>query len=419
MLPRLEYGEGTGRLILDNESMRILKFSSLLFLPACSLLALGSAAHAQQAPIKIGETTLVPSVRIGYAASDNGFLTSENPIETSTTRLSPNLVWNADRGRNRITGTYYGNYAFSDEDELGFNDHYFGLNAYGEFSRRSQATVSARLNRVHEDIGTGFTRGVGNSSERVDYTEASLELGHRYGAAQARLNFRSGLDFYLRDYDGDRAAGSSRQSVSPYAELSYRLSGDTRGLLQARFTTTDFESDADRDDLQLFAGVSWAATGISGGAVRIGATQSDFADDRTSDTQAVARISAWFTPTTFSRFEASFNRSVYDENDAQAVLQNPVTDDLVLNWNHNWSSRVRSVARINRQSIERGCPADDEVTIGGRFEVNFRVRRYLSFGFGAQTSNRTSTLCNTVVQAQTNDLDYDSSGAFVHMDLSL
>jgi len=407
--------------------MRLSKLICPKFLSLLVLFAASSGLWAQSAPealgFKVGETDLYPSVRIDYLQNNNAFLTESNSTSAGEITISPELNWVADRRLLRLQATYNGNYNSASEDALNYADHTLSFEADAELSSRKNVDAKLSLNFGHEDLGTNLTRAdADENSEQVKYTDIVASTSFRYGANKARGNVTIGLGLQDHGYSSRRdvTAGRSFSFVEPFAAFSYRLSGDTRAVAEVRFATVDFDdNDRDRTDLSLLAGMNFAATGKTGGRFRAGVVQSQpDSSSVNSSTEVVLEASLFWEPTNYSRFTLVGTRLLENEGgslvnaDAVAAIRNSVE----LKWVHRWSSRVSHTAFLLGQAIEQDCPNLDRNLVTGNIEVNFQIRRWLSFGLSGNGSNAVHSDCP---DKPTQELDFDRTRFGAHIRATL
>ena len=375
---------------------------------------------------KLGETNLFPSIRIDYLQNSNAFLQPSDEISASDIRISPELVWVADRRLVSLEGSYKGSYDVSSEDERNYADHRLAFNADAELDSRKRVSGEISVDFGHEDLGTNLTRGVVLAGdEPVGFADFQAEGEYRYGAEKAKGNVSAGLLLKQFDYTSRSDVSSQRgfTQIEPFATFSLRLSGDTRLLSEIRYGSFRFEnSQRDRDDLSLLAGLQFASTGKSGGEVRLGVLQSQEKRAQASDrTEFVMRASLFWEPTSFSRFDLAANRSL-DNRGSSFVSTDEISaveDVFSLRWQHSWSSRVSHIAGIQVRNLTRSCPDLNDNTLTGQIELNIAVRRWLSVGLSG--SNTVSDLSSGCSDTENTDpgLDYERSllGAYVRATL--
>lgn len=358
-----------------------------------------NAGSAQS--FKLGETDLFPSIRIDYLANSNAFLNTDNPTKASDVTISPTLTWVADRRLFFVVGRYLGAYNASSEDALNYADHTFTVNANAELDSRKRLNGGVELGFGHEQLGTNLTQGGANEdADQVEYTRFEANGEFQYGAEGAKGNVVAGLELVNVNYTSrdDLTSGRSFLQFEPYAQFSYRLSGDTRLLTQLRFASVNFDNaDRDRNDISILGGFQFAATGKTGGTFRAGVLQSQNKRSLRSDqTEFVFSANLFWEPTTFSRFTFIGSRSIDNEGSSLVVgnTVDSIRDVLTVRWNHTWSARVSHIAQAQSSTLSQACPDISSSIVSGLLEFNINIRRWLIVGVNGNTWSRDANRCS-------------------------
>ena len=125
--------------------------------------------------VKVGEADLFPSLRLGYLFNSNTFVTENNEVDTTGFSVSPSLLLKAERRLLTLEFSYDGDYATFDENALDYDDHDLQLRANAELSSRRRFRGGLRINKEHEDLGRGFTRGIADTdADQVEFLTTDL-----------------------------------------------------------------------------------------------------------------------------------------------------------------------------------------------------------------------------------------------------
>ena len=97
----------------------------------CGLLAVVSIsaslqlANAQPTAnsIRLGDTSLTPSVTLTYFTDDNALRRDTDTTDNTGFILSPSVEWGADFRTINLSAEYQGDFQVSDEDATDFTDH--------------------------------------------------------------------------------------------------------------------------------------------------------------------------------------------------------------------------------------------------------------------------------------------------------
>ena len=396
-----------------------------------ALLLFGSptALFAQtndQQSIKLGETDLYPALEIQYIQNNNAYLEpAGSEVESSGVVISPEFNWVADRRLLTLRGNYTGSYGRQGESALDFNDHLFRLDAAAELTARKRTKGKVELEFGHQDLGAGFTRGTADgSSDAVTFTRFLAQGDYTYGAKTAKGNVTGGAKVVSHTFTSrsDLTSGDDYTAFEPFGIFSYRLSPAARALAEIRVGIFSFgNSNLDRNDISILTGLEFAQTEKSGGSIKIGSSLSDFsASGRDKESNLLVEGSLFYKPKSYSEIKLTLNRSL--DNDSGSPVENlsiqATSDEVDLEWRHEWSSRVYSNINVGYRGINRGCPSNDVATNLAGIELNFKIRRWVEFGLSADYSKRTASICSQNDDSAP-DLDYERQLVGAHVRATL
>lgn len=391
----------------------------LIALVACCVDAY--AQDRDQLHIDVGEAKLYPSVKLEYVSNDNVFRGSD-PVSTSGFEVSPEALFVADRRGLDVKFGYKGVYGAYDEDSINFADHLLYGNVDAIFGVRKRGSFGASIFKGHESLGAGLTRNQASiGDEPVEYVDGSLSGSYTYGAPTARFNVTAGLLIFNRDFQNraDVSDGRSYSELTPSGQISYRISADTRALLQLRYRTFSFDdSSRDRDELQILTGLAFRGGGKLGGEVKLGVAQPDYADaNREDESILTVDTSLTYQPSSLSAFRFNFQRQLDNGGSLNQLVGSQVIDDtLSLSWKHEWSGFVSSNALISASLEDGGCPVDRNDTIRAAFDIGLKAKRWMTLGLGVASTSYTESLCDTTA-VSADDYDLVEVKAFVTLTL--
>ena len=376
------------------------------------------------APLQVGEADLVPSVQIGYYSTSNAFRSSTNQLESTGVIVSPSARIIAERRGLELEFGYEGRFGSYSVDELNFDDHELYFNANALLGARKRAEFRAFLAQGHDDLGEGTTRGVaGIGDEQVRHVSAGIEGSYTFGAKTARLNVTGGLLLETFDYQNrsDILLGRDFSEISPYGEVSFRLSADTRATTEIRLRSVNSDSGLyDRIELQGLVGLRFRNTGKSGGAFKVGVSNASYDDSGVADRSFLtASAQLYILPTSFSRFDLNVSRKLSDieEVNRDADTGQSINDLASIRWTHNWSGFVRTETLLSLNNDNRDCPELGSKSTVAQFDVFYDVLSWMEIGVGLSQTNRSGDDCTGNVA--TIDLDYDRQDARIFVNLSL
>ena len=399
--------------------------TALSFASVAALFSISHANALDPAAIPVGETAFTPSVQLDFVSIDNTFRTENDPIDSTQTTLRPRLEWVADRRLLELSAVYQGDFAFSDESASSYADSSITAGFAADFSSRNRTTANLSFERSHIDIGTNFLSNVtqDEAPDVAEFNEVRLQANHRYGAANATGNVIIGGSVRNRSHSNLDAFTNGRDfsSFSANAQFSYRVSSDTRTFIGVRFSNFDFDADVlDRNEAEVFAGLAFSATGALSGRIELGASnvQPDL-DTRNDSTEFSVRTNLTYRPVDFANFTLDITREI---DNTQAAInsvsdESPITTFGRLAWNHEWSSRISTVAAVNLVTFTTGGLAAEYEIVTPSFEIAYAVRRFLEFGFKASFETRSTSNSDLPGAQILDEFDRTQFGGFIRASL--
>jgi len=388
-----------------------------------ALMLSSSLAHAQSfrgQPLRLGETTFIPEVRLDYVSIDNAFNTSINEQEASGFIVAPAVEWEADRRLLELNASYRGRYGSFSESALNFTDHDLRASLAAAPAKKHRTAFNFRLLQEAEEFGTGQAAFVAGQDDQVVDTSTSLSAGYTYGARDARGNIGAGFSFLNKSYNdlGTITDGDDYTAFGPFLAFSYRISADTRLLVETRLFAQDYDADSrDRNTISFLVGADLEATDRTGGRIRLGLSEADFdaagIEDRTT---FVADVDLYYRPRQHSRFDLSVRRDLATVDASADGVGESVRDDVQFTWAYGWTSRFSTRLRIDTDRIDRVCPNIDTLTSGVSLNFDIGIRRWLSVGAGAGISRRTADACDV---EDDGSRDYQRNSLGVHVTMTL
>lgn len=378
-----------------------------------------SSASAQddRIGIDVGNITLFPSLKLAYFSDNNVFLSEENEETNTGVRLSPELLWRAQRRGSTLALSYAGEFQSSSISQADFTDHSFRLDSTTIFSVRSVLNANITLSRDHVELGGSLSRIDTEERDVILFDNNQISLRHRYGAQGARGNITTSLRLRSLDFrnNDDITDGLDRTIIVPAVRFSLRVAGSTRGFVEASFRDIEFDdADLDRSETSLGLGVLWDQGGRTSGSIAVGNTEvSGGNDNSTLDVNA----SLFFSPRSFSRFELSLDRSFDEESidNFSNAVELQVTNSATLGWNFDWSSRITHVLELQYENLDSDCPGNGYTTNRAGLEVDYSARSWLKFGIGVDAIAE-EALCEEPTE---NVRDFDRQSVFLNVKASL
>lgn len=383
------------------------------------------SVQAQEAQsVKYGDADLVPSIRIDFLSNSNAFLTNDNVVDATGVKVSPSIQLKADKRSLDVTFGYQGDYASMSEEALSFDDHRLFGTLDVEIDSRRRANLVLAITKGHEELGTGRTIGTAsNESVAIEYLKAGFDGSYTFGALSAKGNVTGGVLFSQRAYQNrsDLTEGADVTELTPYGQFSYRLSANTRGLLELRLRSLNLDANlTDRTELQALAGLKFTGSIKTEGEIKVGVGNADYTDNTVADTSfVVINATISYLPTSFANITLDYSRQLDDSDRVEVSVVQPQTieDAFQLSWGHQWSSFVESFAYIRADVSSRSCPAASTQTTASGLELQVNPRRWISFGVGVSNEVRGVSACSTGLD--TSELEYERQQVNVFARISL
>ena len=350
--------------------------------------------------ISIGETKVIPSISIYVDGNNNSNLEENDPVSSTGLVVSPEVDWIADRRLLELRASYSGEYKNASESVLNYTDHSLSISAAALLSKRKKLDGRIFFTQGHQLFGTGFTDPQnGLASRQTVVRDLGSVLRYRYGASGAKGNLVVGLNLSNREFarDDGLATGRDYFRYQTNAIMSFRISPDSRFLVEGRYADFNYDNDIfDRGDTSFLVGFSFAPTGKSGGSAKLGTTRNQFDNDTFSDSSfAIAELDLFYAFRPYSRISFGIDRRFDSDNTSELIANEAkaVREVASVKWRHEWNSQISSTASFGVDNVVRDCPANSSDTRTGGLEFTYRARRWLSFGFGVDRLVRDAAVC--------------------------
>lgn len=395
---------------------------SALFLASKALFAQdASIDDIEGGAFRLGETQLVPSIRIDYQATDNTFRTENDDLDSTRVIVNPEVNWFANRRLVNLRARYAGRYSVASDDAPDFTDHLLSFSGDAQFSSKHKSSASISISSEHDDIGLGVLSEITESdpNDVAESTNILLVGAHTYGADTARGNLSGGLRIESQDFRNQPTFtdGRSFTRVEPFGQFGYRVSADTRAVIGVRFANFTFDNEfSDRLDTTIFTGLNLRASGKLSGVFRAGATQSSFsASERDDETSLFLNADLRYVPSNFALLRLELRREVENNRGNLNNLESAITTTATASWEHEWSSRISTRAAVDVEVFDAQCPDPSDTITTPSFELEYALRRWISFGLNASGEQRSASNCADMAADDTPLFDYDRQniGAFI------
>jgi polysaccharide biosynthesis protein VpsM len=387
---------------MTNKNIRIALLVAISAAPLSALAQIRPTYQFPPLPSESGPATIqlgaspfyiAPFARFGVGRDDNVLLQAENERSSTVYLLEPGFTVDA-RGTNQVLQFQYlgqiGRYAQSKEDD--YADHTVRSQYDVAFDRRNFLRVGLDYFRGHEPRGS-TDRGIG--VEPDEYRLVSPNATYAFGApgALGRVElYYAGAD---RRYLNNRAVTRDfdRKTHEGGGALYWRVGPKTQLLAEARMTDIQYRVASafqrDSEERRYFGGVSWEATAATSATIKIGRLEKRFDSGIPDHSSTAWEATLGWAPRTYSRFDLFASRTT---NESTGLGNFILTDLRGVNWTHAWSSFFSTGLSLRYQKDEyQGFDRTDDTRLIG-LKVDYKMRRWLTFGAEYIHSRRDSTL---------------------------
>ena len=361
--------------------------------------------HAQESGrIQAGQFDIIPSLETSMSYVGNvAYARDEDPkIYSWRAIFSPELIAATQIDGNPVQLGYRverGVYFSSTPDD--YTDHFLEASGDFELNSRHRVNALAQYEDGHEDRGTGFSLGLGNTLDTPDRYKSSYIGGeYMYGAvtSDGLLTFKA--DRQTLDYDRSEQAYLIRDRVRNRvgAEFGYRIGSATTAVLDVTQTYIRYDNQTgietrDSDEIRVLLGVEWETTAATTGFAKVGYKEKDFkAETRTTFYGTDWEVGVEWQPLTYSTFRFSTNADTRETNGEGNFIRGR---DIAASWKHEWLERLSSSIRISRETNEYFIDDDilvnrDDTLMRYVASLNYQARRHLTFTFFYDFADRDS-----------------------------
>ncbi|GEA11483.1 outer membrane beta-barrel protein [Alteromonas sp. KUL49] len=372
------------------------------FAAVAAAIVVGGKAHAQEAgSVDLGGFELFPSVGVGLTHDSNVTRSDTDEIESWKSTISPEFVLVNSYGLDQYQIGYKmtrADYFSSQEDS--FTDHLLTANAVVELDVRNRISLAAEYDDGHDDRGTLFSIGRGETLDSVDtYKNYSVSGTYTYGAPTSKGRIDVTAGYFVTDYDinTDAYRSRDRDTVNLGTTFYYNVLPATDLTFDVIYNdiTYDFALDADNpldsEETRILVGAEWEGTAQTTGYVKVGNRKKEFKDATRDDFSGLDwQVGVIWAPKTYSTVELT---AFTNTNETFGEGNFIDTDTVQMTWNHEWLDRVSTTFRASHvvDKFTGGTDRqDDNMTFGA--SLNYQMQRYvlvqLGFDYDERDSNR-------------------------------
>jgi polysaccharide biosynthesis protein VpsM len=337
---------------------------------------------------------LTPQVSLGLGHNDNVTGVSAGAISSTVWSLQPRLVAETERGGQRYSLLYAGNFTrYQSSSADNFNSH--TLEAAGDHVLGVRSRMGWATNVVYNTDPRDST-----SPTADDWRGLGARGVYRYGAEGAQGNLEAEYAYFNKRYDQASAADGDLDSHLVAGRFFWRVMPKTHVVVEARLTDTNYRLGNANDNLdtRLLAGLTWQATAKTTGSVKVGHQKRNF-QGKADFSGLTYEGSVQWSPVAHSTVTLSANRSAQDSTDAGVSFQK--TNGVSLGWSHQWSSRVSTQANLSDNGRTDVGTGRQDNTLGVGFGVNYQIGRQYVLGFNLNHTDNKSSLSGSAYKRNT------------------
>lgn len=385
----------------------------------CSILIGGNVVAQEAASISMGGFDFYPSLGFGFGHDSNVTRAESNEIESWKSTIVPEFVLINTYGLNEIQAGYRltrGDYFSSPADD--YTDHLLYADADLDLNVRNRLSLSGQYNDGHDDRGTSFSIGQGDSLTSPDtFKNTSLSGVYSYGALTSKGRIDVSAGYATTDYDIETDAYRSRDfdTLSLGSTFYYQVMPATDLTFDVIYKdiSYDFALDStaplDSEETRLLVGLQWESTAQTTGYIKLGNREKDFkAEGRENFSGFDWTLGVIWTPLTYSTVDISAFTDTNETNGEGDFIQ---TDTYLVTWDHQWLDRVSTTVRTSYAVDEYTGGTDrkdDNMAFG--VSLNYQAQRYMLLQLGYDYDERDSNR---------NTIDYDRNVVSLSVSLTL
>ncbi|MBE9525442.1 MAG: outer membrane beta-barrel protein [Proteobacteria bacterium] len=341
---------------------------------------------------------MAPQINIQQQFNDN-ILSSEKQKRSSyITVFSPGISINTVRSNSQYSLLYngqLGQYINSHEDD--YIDQQIQADMRLNTSHRSHIKTQAKYLFLHQDRGTGFTKGSGASIKHPDkYNIRQLGAIYTYGSEESTGRIELGVYGFAQRYEnrlGTIFLGN-RNHIDTRATFFFHIRPKTSLLFELRNTKIDYRIETasaslDNSERRLLLGAIWDVTAITSGIAKFGVLNKDFVSSAHRNFTGFSwEAGVRWSPLTYS----IFNIQTFSKTEETLGTGNFIeTKTVSASWDHDWHKQFNSMitGAVTKNSFKPTKHAEGIWSIG--FRLRYKMRRWLNLSAEISHSERLST----------------------------
>ncbi|MBG9994553.1 outer membrane beta-barrel protein [Pseudoalteromonas sp. NZS127_1] len=328
--------------------------------PIFAMLSVGFAAPVA-ANLKPGSVMtkdgaeITPTLQTGISSNNNFFTTPGNKESRLIWTIKPNIKAVIEDGPDSYKLDLGTSSSLHNKDSAdNFTQINIGAGVHKEFTSQHRLDINGDADWLYEPRGSGLTEGLGDAvNELVKYQQQNVLVRYEYGAQSSKAQVALKAGFFSKKYQNFREVSQYRDydksliSVTGY----YNTQASTRTFLEVKqenyrydFLQTNGIS-RNSDDVKILLGMEWEATAVTSGSFKLGYQNKDFsANERQNFSGLSWEAGVNWQPLSYSTVQFTTSRAAKDP-----LVQGDYIKESTygVNWTHNWSDYLSSLAGIN------------------------------------------------------------------------
>lgn len=370
------------------------------FICLVALLCVSTASISQEKPGHyIASFQVLPELGV-QQRYDNNILSSDNGVENSyITIVAPGIKISADRSNSQYSLAYKGELAkYSSSEADNYLDQHIQADLLMDFSTRNHLKTRAKYLFLHQDRGTGFTQGEGETINNPDeYNIRQVGASYIFGSDKSLNRVELDFDFLVERFENRPEVFylGNRNYIAIKAAYYRLIRANTSLLLEAQYTEIDYRVETEKVTLdsmekRVFVGTTWEVTAITRGVAKFGILSKDFVDSGRNDYSGYSwEIGAFWKPLSYSKFDMKMLGTA-EEAEGKGDFKESISG--LGNWHHDWNRQLSTglKAMVEKSTYRPLGQSEGIWSLSLRFD--YKMRSWLNFGAGIAHYERLSHL---------------------------
>ena len=351
-------------------------FSVAIAAPAAANLKPGSFITKDGAEI-------TPTLQTGMSSNNNFFSTPDNKESRLIWSITPNIKAVIEDGPDSYKLDLGTSSSLHNKDSAdNFTQVNIGAGVHKEFTSQHRLDINGDADWLYEPRGSGLTEGLGDAvNELVKYQQQNVLVRYEYGAQSSKAQVALSAGFFSKKYQNFREVSQYRDYDKSLIGVTgyYNTQASTRTFLEVKQENYRYDFlqangiSRDSDDLKILLGMEWEATALTSGSFKLGYQSKDFNSSERENFSGLSwEAGVNWQPLSYSNVQFTTSRSAKDP----LVQGDYIKESFYgINWTHNWSDYLSSLAGINYTNEQyTGDVGRKDKTKSARLGLNYVSR---------------------------------------------